>query len=331
MQISILGAGNWGTTMALLLHKAGHAVVLWEYDGAQAKRVQHERVNERFLPDHRIPEEVAITSDLQAALSGTEMLLLAVPVQSCRGVLRAIGILPQSVLVASLQKGLEQSTEKRISQICADELREFAVNNYAVISGPTIAREVADGKPTSAVVASVSDSTAERIQREFSNSTLRLYRSADVTGVELAGALKNVIALAAGMCDGMRFGFNTKGALITRGLAEIGRLGIMLGGQRQTFSGLSGLGDLVTTCTSPQSRNHTVGERIGRGESPKAVLASMVMVAEGVWTARAARSLAQKHGLDMPITEVVCRILDEEVSPLQAVPQLMLRSLKAED
>ena len=317
--------------MALVLHGAGHHVALWEYDVEQAQRVQSLRVNERFLPGYRIPEDIAITSDLREALHGTELLLLAVPVQSCCGVLRSVGSLRDDVLIVSLLKGLEQGTERRVSEICSAELPGFDSNSYAVISGPTIAPEVAEGKPTSAVVASISEDTAQRIQQEFSTATLRLYRSSDVIGVELAGALKNVIALAAGICDGMNLGFNSKGALITRGLAEIVRLGTTLGGHRQTFSGLSGLGDLVTTCTSPQSRNRIVGERIGRGESPQAVLSSMVMVAEGVWTARAVRSLARRHGLEMPITDAVCRVLEEEVSPQQAVSQLMLRSLKAED
>jgi glycerol-3-phosphate dehydrogenase (NAD(P)+) len=331
LKIAVLGAGNWGTTMALVLHRKGHAVSLWEFDPAQADRVRHTRQNEKFLPGHAIPEAIDVTHELDVALRDCEICLLAVPAQSCRHVLRNIQALPQSAAIVSLMKGIERDTLNRISEVCAQELPDRDPERYAVIAGPTIAPEVAAGLPTSAVVASVSRETSELIQKEFSARELRLYTTEDVIGVELAGALKNVIALAAGMCDGLNLGFNAKGALLTRGLAEITRLGVAMGGSRQTFAGLSGIGDLVTTCSSPVSRNHTVGARIGGGEAPADVLNSMVMVAEGVWTARAARDLSRRNGVVMPITEVVCRVLEEGRDPRHAVAELMLRDLKAED
>jgi glycerol-3-phosphate dehydrogenase (NAD(P)+) len=331
MKIAVLGAGNWGTTVALLLNRAGHNVALWEFDRAQADLVAATRRNEKFLPGYSLPESIRVTDDLDAALSGVEICLLSVPAQTCRAVLKSIGSFPSNAIVVSLMKGIERDSLQRVSEICNRELKDFDPAQYAVISGPTIAPEVAAGLPTSAVVASTSHATASCVQKEFSNRELRLYTSDDVVGVELAGALKNVVALAAGMCDGMGLGANTKGALLTRGLAEITRLGVAMGGNRQTFSGLSGIGDLITTCSAPQSRNRTVGERIGRGESPAQVLGSMVMVAEGVWTARAARDLAHRHGAEMPITESVCRVLEDGKDPRQAVTELMVRNLKAED
>jgi len=330
-RITILGAGNWGTTMTLALDRIGHRVTLWEFDSAQAERVAATRQNERFLPGYVIPQSVFITSDLHLALTDPQICLLAIPMQTSRSVLRNVRKLPRDTVVVSLMKGIERETLARVSEICTKELEGFTVERYAAISGPTIAPEVAAGLPTSAVIASASPQTSALVQREFSSRELRLYTSDDVIGVELAGALKNVIALAAGMCDGMGLGFNAKGALLTRGIAEITRLGVSLGGMRQTFAGLSGMGDLITTCFSPHSRNRTVGERIGRGAAPADVLRDMVMVAEGVWTARAALDLAQKHGVEMPITAAVCGVLEQGKDPRAAVGELMLRNLKAED
>lgn len=317
--------------MAMVLQRRGHSVSLWEYDRDQAERVNSARVNEKFLPGHRLPDDLQITWNLPRAVQEAEICLLSVPFQRCRSVLRNVKRLPRGTLVLSLMKGIEQETLRRGSQICAEELERFDANSYAILSGPTIAVEVAGGQPTSAVIASTSQETATRIQFEFASPALRLYTSDDVVGVELASALKNVIALAAGMCDGMGLGANAKGALLTRGLAEISRLGMALGGDRQTFSGLSGIGDLITTCTSGASRNRYVGEAIGRGEPPDQVLGRMVMVAEGVWTARAAFGLSQEHSIEMPITEAVCRILDGTTCPREALEELMTRDLKAED
>jgi glycerol-3-phosphate dehydrogenase (NAD(P)+) len=317
--------------MALVLQRKGHSVSLWEYDAEQAARVSAARTNEKFLPGVMLPDGLEITSEMDRALKSAEICLLAVPAQSCRSVLKAMSGYACTAVLVSLMKGVERDTLNRVSEICVQECRNCDPLRYAVISGPTVAPEVAAGLPTSAVVASRSPGTAELVQKEFSSRGLRLYTSDDVVGVELAGALKNVIALAAGICDGLGLGFNTKGTLLTRGLAEIMRLGTALGGSRQTFSGLSGIGDLVTTCTSPNSRNRSVGERIGRGETVADILGNMVMVAEGVWTARAANDLAHNHSIEMPITSAVCAILDDGKNPRDAVTELMGRNLKAED
>lgn len=331
MRIAILGAGNWGTTMALLLQRAGHDVALWEFDAVQAAAVAETRRNEKFLPGFKLHPGILVTADIAAALMRATVCLLAVPAQTCRSVLRSLARLDAEPVIVSLVKGIERQSLARISQICAAELPGFTPERFAVISGPTIAPEVAAGLPTSAVIAATSAATAQRLQSAFSTPEFRLYTTDDVAGVELAGALKNVVALAAGISDGMQLGFNAKGSLLTRGLAEIVRLGSALGGSRPTFSGLSGMGDLVTTCTSPHSRNRTLGEAIGRGEPVAEALERMVMVAEGVWTARAARDLAERHRIEMPITDAVCRILDDGVDPRQAVRDLMQRNLKAED
>jgi glycerol-3-phosphate dehydrogenase (NAD(P)+) len=331
LRISILGAGNWGTTLALMLVRRGHDVILWEYDAAQADLVQRTRTNERFLPGYALPESILVTGDLSAALHSPEVLLLSVPAQTVRRVLQQIRSLPPSVIVVCVIKGIEQKSLLRVSEICTQELADFDPSSYAVISGPTIAPEVAAGLPSSAVVASKSLSTAERVQTEFSSREMRLYTTEDVIGVELAGSLKNVIAVAAGMCDGMNLGYNTKGTLLTRGLAEMIRLGTAMGGDRKTFSGLSGIGDLITTCMSPQSRNRRIGESIGRGESVAQALQNLVMVAEGVWTAHAALELANRYDITMPITEAVCAVLDDHATPHQVLQQLMQRTLKPEN
>jgi len=331
VRLAILGAGNWGTTLAILLQRSGHEIVLWEFDAGQADLLARTRENKKFLPGYTLPDSVLVTSHLDTALAASQMWLLVVPVQTCRSVLQRIAKLPAETVIVSMMKGIERTSLYPVSEICAQELEGFAREQFAAISGPTIATEVAAGLPTSAVVASASRQTATQLQTAFSSRQLRLYTSEDVAGAELAGALKNVIALAAGMCDGLNLGYNVKGALLTRGLVEITRLGTALGGTRQTFSGLSGMGDLITTCTSPHSRNRAVGERIGRGEPLKDVLASLVMVAEGVWTARAALELAERHDVELPITRAVCRVLEDGRDPREAVADLMRRDLKPED
>jgi glycerol-3-phosphate dehydrogenase (NAD(P)+) len=331
MKAAILGAGNWGTTLAVNFARLGHQINLWEFDAHQAELVRQTRRNEKFLPGVDLPDGVHISSSLPEALNGSRIVFLSIPTQTSRSVLRQIRSLPSDSIIVSLMKGIEQETRARVSQICREELAGFNDEQYAMLSGPTIAGEVALGLPTSAVIASTYEATAQAIQHEFSSSVLRLYRSDDVVGVEVAGAVKNVIALASGMCSGMQLGFNTMGALLTRGLSEISRLGEAMGGHRVTFSGLSGMGDLITTCNSPASRNRTVGERVGRGETLNEILNTMVMVAEGVWTARAVRDLAAEKNIEMPITDAVCRILFENQAPDKAVKDLMERRLKAED
>jgi len=330
VNVSILGAGNWGTTFALLAHRTGHDVTLWEYDKDQAARVAETRENVKFLAGYAIPAGIQITTLLSAAIENADVIFLAVPAQHCRSVLHECRQLRERALLVSLVKGIEQQSLKRISELCAHELQGFQAKQFAVLSGPTIAPEVASGLPTSAVVASSSDQTGQTVQQAFSTRDFRLYTTDDVAGVELAGALKNVIALAAGICDGMKLGHNTKGTLVTRGLVEMTRLGESLGGTPATFTGLSGLGDLVTTCTSGMSRNRNVGERIGRGQALTTILNEMVMVAEGVWTSRAAQELARDCGVIVPITDAVCSVLFENKSPRDAVADLMLRTLKSE-
>lgn len=331
MNTAILGAGNWGTTLAVNFARSGHAVWLWEFGAAQAELVQQQRRNEKFLPGIDLPDSIHVTSDLDEAVAQVGVVFLCIPTQTSRSVIRQLDALKSDKIIVSLMKGIEQKTKARVSQICESELTDFDSDNYAVLSGPTIAAEVARDLPTSAVIASTSEQTSKLIQDAYSSSVLRLYRSDDVVGVETAGAVKNIIALAAGMCAGMKLGDNAMGSLLTRGLFEMSKFGEALGGNRLTFSGLSGMGDLATTCNSPSSRNRTVGERIGRGETLQQVLNSMVMVAEGVWTSRAVRELAEGLDIEMPITNAVCRILFENCPPRLAVKELMERQLKAED
>jgi glycerol-3-phosphate dehydrogenase (NAD(P)+) len=312
VNVTILGAGSWGRTVALLLIKRGHRVTLWGRANAALAAAPYDQ-----------------THDLNAALQ-CDVLAIALPVQQIHSVLVAATFPKSAPYVLSLAKGIEQERLLRVSQICTRDIPGFSSGRFAALSGPTLADEVARGLPATAVVASESDETAKLIQHEFSGPALRLYTSRDLTGVELAGALKNVIALAAGICAGLKLGQNVLGALVTRGLTEMTRLGEALGGQSATFSGLAGLGDLVTTCTSSMSRNRTVGERIAGGEGLDDILQSLGEVAEGVWTATAALEIAKQHSLEMPITAEVCRVLYESKDPTAAIHDLMTRSLKSE-
>ncbi|MBI5059260.1 NAD(P)-dependent glycerol-3-phosphate dehydrogenase [candidate division KSB1 bacterium] len=330
MKATILGAGNWGTTLAVLFARQGHEITLYSNEPSVVRDVTTNRVNARYLPDVEIPSGVRATSD-RDCLASVELCFLAVPVQHLRGALGQLrpARYPRSAI--SLSKGIEQKTLARVSQIIEQAWEGFSLEHFAALSGPTLAGEIAAGMPATAVVASTNPATAERVQAECSGPQFRLYSSDDLIGVELAGALKNVIALAAGVSSGLGLGQNAIGALITRGLAEMTRLGETLGGKRATFAGLAGMGDLVTTCSSPLSRNRTVGERIGRGESLDQVLASMTQVAEGVWTARAALELAAQHRIEMPITTAVSEILFAGKDARLALRELMMRSLKSEN
>ncbi|MFH1010815.1 MAG: NAD(P)H-dependent glycerol-3-phosphate dehydrogenase [bacterium] len=332
MRIACLGAGNWGTTLAILLTEKGFTVSLWEYRRELAEEMNRTRENRLYLPGVRLPESVIITHELGEALADADVILLTVPCQVVRAVCRQIAeCRPRARYLVSGVKGIESASLQRVSEIVSDELPAFAAERYAILSGPSLAPEVVRRLPTSVVVASTSLETAQRMQEIFSTSYFRVYASEDVVGVELAGALKNIIALAAGICDGLGLGMNTKGALITRGLAEIARLGEALGGRRSTFAGLSGMGDLITTCASPLSRNRRVGEALARGRKLDQILQEMVMVAEGVPTTQAGRELAHRHGIPMPITEAVYGVLFEGKEPHQAVEELMVRKLKVED
>lgn len=330
--IAVLGAGGWGTTLAILLAGKGFAVRLWEYRKEAAERLRAERENREFLPGIPLPDEILIHYDAGVCLHGVGGVVLAIPSQFVRGVLEKIHRnLPDDVVIVNAAKGIEETTLKRPSQVVRDLLPDVFPDRYAVLSGPSHAEEVSRGIPTSVVVASESLNTARTVQEIFFTPQFRVYASQDLTGVELGGALKNIIAIATGICDGLGFGDNTKGALLTRGLAEITRLGVKLGGQPRTFAGLSGMGDLIATCTSRHSRNRWVGEQVGSGKKLTEVLAGMTMVAEGVRTSRSARDLALRENIPMPITEAVYSILFEDKDPRRAVTELMTRDLKVED
>jgi glycerol-3-phosphate dehydrogenase (NAD(P)+) len=331
IKIGVIGAGSWGTTLANLLAKKGLDVTLWAYEADLAARMSHTRTNDLYLPEVELDRRLAVTSDLIAAASNRQLLLLVCPSQVMRRVLEQcrIALSPDSLLV-SAAKGIENDTLMTMSEVLEEVLGTGVAERCAFLSGPSFAKEVAAEQPTAVAVASTTESVASTVQELFSTDYFRVYTNADVMGVEFGGALKNVIALAAGVSDGLGFGYNTRAALITRGLAEIARLGEAKGAQAATFAGLAGMGDLVLTCTGDLSRNRTVGMELGRGRKLNDILGSMRMVAEGVKTTLSAFQLAKKLGVDVPITEQMYQILYADKSPRQAVTDLMLRVLKAE-
>ncbi|MGB9885959.1 MAG: NAD(P)H-dependent glycerol-3-phosphate dehydrogenase [Moorellales bacterium] len=325
--VAVLGAGSWGTALAVLLAEKGYRVRLWARRPEAAEELRWRRENLSYLPGIVIPFEVAVTSDLAEALHNAEVVVLSVPSHALRPTLRlARSLLPRQALLVNTAKGLEADSLRRLSQVVTEELGEEAGARLAVLSGPSHAEEVSRRFPTAVVVASQELGTAEAIQDLFSTSYLRVYTNPDLVGVELGGALKNVIALASGMADGLGFGDNTRAAIITRGLAEIARLGVRLGANPLTFAGLAGLGDLVVTCTSPHSRNRQAGLLIGRGHTLEQALAQVGMVVEGVRTTRAACELADRMGVEMPISREVYRVLFEGRAPQEGVARLMLRN-----
>jgi len=328
--VAILGAGSWGTTLAVLLSKNDNlGVTLWSIFKKQAEDIKSSRINKEFLPKLSLPKKIKVTSNLGEALS-SGLIILAIPVKYLRSVLGKIRKedceLKDKILL-SVAKGIEAKSLKRPTEIIKEQL---GVKDVAVLSGPTIAREVAGGVPTVATVASYNKANLVRIQGVFKGSDLRVYRGHDIKGVELAGALKNIIAIACGISDGLGFGTNTKASLVTRGLVEITRLGKRLGADPSTFWGISGLGDLVTTCFSSYSRNRFVGERIGKGEKLSIILRNMAMVAEGIETVKSAYKLSKRLNVDMPITSEVFLVLYKNKLPKKAVEDLMARPLKAE-
>jgi glycerol-3-phosphate dehydrogenase (NAD(P)+) len=325
---AVLGPGSWGTTLAVHLAGLGHEVRLWGHLAADLDRIASERENRKFLPGIAIPDGVKVRPELEEALDGAEYVWFVVPSQAVREVARrvaAAGVVRTRIVSAS--KGFEHSTGLRLSQVLAEAL---GTDDIVVLTGPSHAEEVSRGIPTSIVAAAADMDRARAVQRLCSSPRLRVYANDDVAGCEIAAALKNVIAIAAGVCDGVGFGDNTKSALLTRGLAEISRLGVQLGGRRETFFGLAGMGDLIATAMSRHSRNRYVGEQLGRGLGLEQVLGAMTMVAEGVHTARAARDLGRRHGVELPITEQVCALLFEGRSPLEALQALMARDLRSE-
>ena len=327
-RVAILGAGGMGTALALLFDKAEIGVRLWSRDASHADDLARSRFNDRHLPGIRIPERIAVTGFAAEATKGAELLVAAIPTSFLRATLTSLSAqLPAEVPCLSVVKGIENGTFERPSQIIVETLGERPV---AVLSGPSHAEELARGLPASVVVAGASEGLNRAVQEALSHEAFRVYTNPDAVGVEVAGALKNILGIAAGICDGLGFGDNAKAALLTRGLVEITRMGVCLGGRQSTFFGLAGVGDVVTTCYSPFGRNRSVGERIGRGETLEQILAGMVNVAEGVATTRSVHALARKRQVDMPITAEVHQVLFEGKSPRSAVSDLMVRLPKVE-
>ncbi|MCX5678269.1 MAG: NAD(P)-dependent glycerol-3-phosphate dehydrogenase [Candidatus Omnitrophica bacterium] len=326
--ICIIGDGGWGTTLAVLLAKKGYNVTIWGAFPEYIEVLKSTRENIKFLPGVKIPDSVKFTASLGDALKGRELIVLAVPSQFMRGVLTMLKMEDLSdKLFVSVTKGIENSTLKRMSEVICEVLGE---HKLAVLSGPTIALEVANLSPSTAVAASSDIDFAVLVQEIFMTERFRIYATDDVAGVEVGGSLKNIIAIAAGSIDALGFGTNAKAALLTRGLVEMVRLGVAMGGRAETFYGLSGLGDLMTTCISQYSRNRWLGEEIGKGKSLKAILKETDMVVEGVVTARSAFDLASKYKVDMPITCEIYKVLYENKDPKKAVHDLMTRSPKIE-
>jgi len=330
-KIAILGAGSWAIAIANLLASNGFRATMWEFDPEELRLLKREREHPRKLPGIKIDDSIALTNDISKAMENSRAVVNAVPTQKVAGVChRLLPVFGKPDVVVSLSKGIEEGTLRRVSQVIADEWAGIDKKSIVALSGPSHAEEVARQLPTSVVVAGNED-RCRQAQEIFSNPVFRVYRSSDLVGVELGGSLKNVIAIAAGITQGLGFGDNTRSALITRGLVEINRLAIMMGAESETLAGLSGVGDLIATCTSKHSRNHYVGYHIGRGQTLEQVLAGMVMVAEGVTTCRSMRELARRHDVEMPISEAVYSVLFEGLSPGEAVTNLMTRPLKAEE
>lgn len=330
-RVAVLGTGSWGTALADVLARNGHAVTLWGRRASVTEKIETRRVNEEYLPGIEIHPGVRATDRIDEALAGVGAVVWAVPSHVLREVATAAASsFPAVAVPVSASKGLELETGLRPSEVLAEALGEEAGRRAAVLSGPSFAAELARGLPTAVTVASTLPASAILVQTLFQNGHFRLYTTADVVGTELGGALKNVIAIAAGISDGLQLGNNARAALVTRGLAEIGRLARRLGGEEATLAGLAGAGDLILTCTGDLSRNRRVGLAVGQGGRPREVIASMTSVAEGVRTVRAARELAGRHGVEMPIVAAVYSILHEEVDPREALAELMAREPKPE-
>jgi glycerol-3-phosphate dehydrogenase (NAD(P)+) len=325
--ITVIGAGSWGTTLAMLLAEKDYDVTLWVYEKELAEEIEKTRVNSVYLPETVIPEDISVTPDMEEAFKNARYVVTAVPTQFIRPVMsQAAPHIPEGAVIINASKGIENETYLTGSAI----IREFADRTVAVLSGPSFAKEVIRKLPTAVTLASEDYGTCLLLQEVFNTSYFRVYSHHDIIGVELGGALKNVMAIAAGISDGLGLGNNARSALITRALAEMTRLGVMMGANENTFSGLSGLGDLVLTCSSELSRNYTVGFELGKGKKLSDIVARRKSVAEGVATTKAANELAKKYNVEMPIVSEVYSVLYEEKTPGQAVSDLMNRTLKAE-
>ncbi len=328
MRLAVIGGGSWGTALAIVLAPRFESLRLWVHEADLAERMASSRENDVFLPGYKLPENIQVVNQIPAALEGAEIVLGVMPSHHARGLYTAmLPHLTPSMILVSATKGLEQGSLLRISEVMEQVVRTPRI---AVLSGPTFAREVAAGNPTAVVVASANLETARCVQEAFSGPSFRLYTNADPVGVEVGAALKNVIAIGAGICEGLNLGHNPTAALITRGLAEITRLAIAMGGQAKTLAGLAGLGDLVLTCSGDLSRNRYVGKELGIGRQLGEILGSMRMVAEGVETCGSAVALGKKFGVDLPIIQQMHAVMSGHKSPQAAVRELMDRSLKGE-
>jgi len=329
--LAIIGAGSWGTALSIVLAPRFPAIRLWVYEKDLARRMSRLRENDIFLPGFQLTSSVTVGTEFEEVLSGADIVLGVMPSHHARAMYSGMRQhLKPSMVIVSASKGIEEGTLLRTSEVIHEAVGQQFKRRIAVLSGPTFAREVARGEPAAVVVASEDKDVAKTVQTAFSGPTLRLYANSDVAGVELGAALKNVIAIGAGVCHGLGLGNNTMAALITRGLAEITRLAVALGAKPQTLSGLAGLGDLVLTCTGELSRNRTVGLKLARGHHLDEILASTQMVAEGVRTTYAAVHLARKYGVDMPITTQMYEMLAHGKLPRDAIRELMERALKSE-
>lgn len=329
-KIVVIGAGSWGTALGLVLARKGYEVTLWEFNKERAEELQRDRENKRFLPGVKFPDNIKVTNEKKGLLEGIRYVVFSVPSQVLRGVIRSFSDdITEDMLLVNTAKGIEVSTGMRLSEVMKDEIKGKFHKNIVVLSGPTHAEEVAIGIPTTIVAAGVREKAAE-IQELFNSKNFRVYLSEDVVGVEIGAAVKNCLAIGAGIADGMGFGDNTKAALITRGIAEMTRFGKACGAKEITFSGLSGIGDLIVTCASRHSRNRHVGECLGKGQKIDQILAEMTMVAEGVPTVKAVYEQAQAKGISMPILEATYNILYNDADAGNMVGDLMERTLKEE-
>ncbi|MFD2445867.1 NAD(P)H-dependent glycerol-3-phosphate dehydrogenase [Bacillus sp. CGMCC 1.16607] len=326
-KVAVLGAGSWGTALSLVLADNGHEVRLWSHNPLQVDEINTHHTNQKYLPKIELPENIVAFSSLHEALTNIEIVILAVPTKAIREVLRNIREMQMTkqLTIVHVSKGIEPDSLLRISEMIKEELPPIILGNVVVLSGPSHAEEVVLRQPTTVTVSSENMEVAEEIQDLFINQHFRVYTNPDVIGVEIGGALKNIIALAAGITDGLGYGDNAKAALMTRGLAEIARVGTKMGANPLTFSGLTGIGDLIATCTSIHSRNWRAGNLLGKGQSLQQVLDNMGMVVEGVRTTKAAHQLAEKYEVQMPITDALYKVLFDNIHPKTAVDQLMAR------
>lgn len=326
--VGVLGAGSWGTALSVLLYENGHQVTVWSIDKTEVEMLTQKREHETKLPGVKLPEDMVITNDLEEAVTGRDFLVLAVPSPFTRATAKSMSpYIKEGQIIVDVAKGIEESTLMTLSQQIEQEIPQADV---AVLSGPSHAEEVGRKLPTTCVIGAKTRKTAEYLQSMLTSRVFRVYTSPDILGIELGGSLKNVIALAAGIADGLGYGDNTKAALITRGIAEIARLGVKMGGKIETFTGLTGIGDLIVTCASVHSRNRKAGFLIGQGRTMEQAMDEVKMVVEGVYSAKAAAKLAKEYGVSMPIVDQVNAVLFDGKNPAEAVDELMLREYKSE-